>query len=193
MNWHQAFPELILNRGLDYYHRGFVKDIEIREDFIEASVYGSRVYNIKIKLKDGNITNMKCDCPYAFDGSDCKHMAAVLFGADDAEPINEEYSKEIRESLVDLVNGADITVVRNFLTSILANDEKLLNRFKSTLKCELSPEDMTRYKNQINGIFNRHAGLYGFIDYHQAGEFATELEEFLDHEVSGMVENEQYQ
>src|SRR5690625_688765 len=78
------------------------------------------------------------------------------------------------------------------LTNILMNDEKLLNQFKRHLKCELTPEDMKRYKNQINGIFDSHSGLYGFIDYYDAGEFATELQEFLDEEISGMVENEQY-
>lgn len=88
------------------------------------------------------------------------------------------------------IKEADETVIRNFLTSILTNDEKLLNRFKSVLKCELSPEDMKRYKNQINEIFNSHARLDGFIDYYNAGQFAAELEEFLDHEISEMVGNE---
>lgn len=192
MNWHQAFSVQILNRGLDYHHRELVKNIDIREDFIEASVYGSHVYDVKIKLKDREITNMKCDCLYAYDGDNCKHMAAVLFCADDEEPINKEHSKKIQNSLVNLVKEADEAIIRDFLTSILINDEKLLNRFKSVLKCEVSPEDMKRYKNYINKIFNRHAGLYGFIDYHSAGQFATKLEEFLNNETSRMVENEQY-
>lgn len=193
MNRYQAFSGQILHRGIDYYHSGFVKNIDIREDFIEASVYGSRVYDVKIKLKDGEITNMKCDCPYAFDGNHCKHMAAVLFCADDTEPINEEQAKKDEKSLANLVKEADEAVVRDFLTSILSSDEKLLNRFKSILKCELSSEDMKRYKKQINKIFNKHAGLHGFIDYYNAGQFATELEEFLDEEITGMVENELYQ
>jgi len=192
MSWYQAFAEQILSRGLDYYQRGLVNKIDIREDFIEASVYGSRVYEVKIKLEDGKITNMKCNCPYAYDGNNCKHMAAVLYGVDDAEPMHKEHSEEIRGSLDDLINGADVRVVRNFLANILMNDEKLLNQFKRHLKCELTPEDMKRYKNQINGIFDSHSGLYGFIDYYSAGEFATELQEFFDEEISGMVESEQY-
>jgi len=193
MNWHQTFSGVILSRGLDYHHRGLVKILDISEDFIEASVYGGHVYHVKIKLKDGKITYMKCDCPFAVDGNHCKHMTAVLFCAEDTKPINKEKSKKIETSLSNLMKKADETVVRDFLTNILMNDEKLLNRFKSLLKCEISPDDMKRYKNQINKIFTRYLGSYGFIDYYSAGEFATELEEFLDEEISGMVENEQYQ
>src|SRR5690625_5176774 len=115
MSWYQAFAEQILSRGLDYYQRGLVNKIDIREDFIEASVYGSRVYEVKIKLEDGKITNMKCNCPYAYDGNNCKHMAAVLYGVDDAEPMHKEHSEEIRGSIDGLIIGADVRVVRIFL------------------------------------------------------------------------------
>jgi len=94
-------------------------------------------------------------------------MAAVLFCANDAESINKEHAKKSQKSLANLLKEADEAVVRDFSTNILINDEKLLNCFKSILKCELSSEDMKRYKNQINKIFNRHAGLHGFIDYGQ--------------------------
>src|SRR5699024_4501125 len=193
MNWHQIFSEVILSRGLDYHQRGLVRHVDISEDFIEASVDGSHLYHVKIKLKEGKITSMKCDCPFAFDGNHCKHMVAVLWCAEDTELINEEKSKKNEESLINLVENADEKVVRDFLANILMNDEKLLNRFKGLLKCEISPDDMKRYKNQINKIFTRHSGSYGFIDYYSVGEFATELEQFLDGEISEMVENEQYQ
>src|SRR5690625_3604755 len=118
MDWHQTFSGVILSRGLDYHHRGLVKILDISKDFIEASVYGSHVYHVKIKLKDGKITYMKCDCPFAFDGNHCKHMAAVLFRAEDTEPINKEKSKKIETSLSNLMKKADETVVRDFLTNI---------------------------------------------------------------------------
>ena len=192
MDWHQAFPERILNRGLDYYHRELVGHIDKSDDFIEAAVHGSDLYHVKIKLIDGEIVNMKCDCPFAFDGNHCKHMAAVLFHAEDMGATKKKKTEKTGESLSKLVEKADVTVVREFLMSILMSDEKLLNQFKRLLKCELSPEDIKRYKNQINRIFDSYSGLYGFIDYYIAGEFATELEEFLDEEISSMVENEQY-
>lgn len=122
------------------------------------SVCESRVCNVKIRLKDSEITNLRCDCPYAYDGNNCKHMAAVLFCSDDAGPINKEQSKNTQENLANLVIEADVTVVREFLTSILINDKKLLNRFKSILKYEFPSKDIARYKNQMNEIFNRHSG-----------------------------------
>jgi hypothetical protein len=193
MDWHQAFSGQTLDRGLDYYHRGRIININFRDDSIEASVYGSRAYQVKIKMKDRSITSMKCDCPFAYDGNYCKHMAAVLFYADNTEPMDEHERPSTEKSLSELVNEADEAVVREFLTSILVHDEMLTNRFKSVLKCDISPEDMRRYKNQISKIFNRHAGLHGFIDYYHAGEFAIELENFLENEITGMVDNKQYE
>lgn len=110
MNWHQTFSGVILSRGLDYHHRGLVKILDISEDFIEASVYGGHVYHVKIKLRDGKITYMKCDCPFAVDGNHCKHMTAVLFCAEDTKPINKEKSKKIETSLSNLMKKADETV-----------------------------------------------------------------------------------
>src|SRR5690625_2400603 len=193
MDWYEAFSGQAINRGLDYYHRGLVNNIDIREDFIEASVYGSQVYKVKIKMKDRKITNMKCNCPHAFDGNNCKHMVAVLYCADGKVPYDKENLKKTNESLNKLVKEADEKVVKDFLIQILINDEKLLNRFKSTLKCDLTEEDMKRYKNQVNKIFNRHSGLYGFIDYYSAGQFAEEMEDFFNNEISGMVDNGQYE
>ena len=103
MDWHQAFPERILNRGLDYYHRELVGHLDKSDDFVEAAVYGSDLYHVKIKLIDGEIVNMKCDCPFAFDGNHCKHMAAVLFRAEDMGSTKKEKTEKTEESLSKLV------------------------------------------------------------------------------------------
>ncbi|HLS71061.1 MAG TPA: hypothetical protein VK027_05315 [Chitinophagaceae bacterium] len=193
MDWYQAFSGQIIDRGLDYYERGLVSNLNIREDSIVASVYGSRVYDVRLKIKDGKIHHMKCNCPHAFDGNNCKHMVAVLYCADGEIPHDKDHLRKNDKSLAKLVKEADEMIVRDFLTKVLVNDEKLLNRFKSTLKCKITEEDMSRYKNQVNEIFNEHSGMHGFIDYYSAGQFAVELEEFLNNEISGMIENGQYE
>ncbi|GGP17105.1 SWIM zinc finger family protein [Oceanobacillus neutriphilus] len=195
MNWQQLFTGQILERGLDYYHRELVQDISIQEDMIEASVYGTEIYDVEIELTDEGVSWMSCDCPHALDGNNCKHMAAVLYYVDSLEPVKKEHTDKGQESksLVNLVKEADESIVQDFLINILANDEKLLNRFKAALNYTFSPEDLQRYKNQINGIFDRHEGVHGFIDYYSAGSLASEVEELLSHDIRRMMENEQYE
>ena len=40
-------------------------------------------------------------------------------------------------------------------------------------------------------IFNKHSEMHEFIDYYSSGQFATELQEFLNNEISDIVENGQ--
>ena len=82
MKWKHLFQPHILSRGLDYYSNNQVAIEEISEVQIVATVEGSDFYDVSIELTGEKISRMYCDCPYAEDGSNCKHMAAVLYAAD---------------------------------------------------------------------------------------------------------------
>jgi len=202
MDWQRLFQSHILDRGFQYYKQGLVEDFCEGEDFIQATVQGSEAYNVLIDIADGEILDMNCDCPYAAEGNYCKHMAAVLFYMEEADQDGYDGKQagtdtEIRSEVVSggeenvrvLVQNADEILVRNFLTDILKNDEKLFNRFRNAMCCKISPSDMKRYKNQIDGIFRHYGGRYGFVDYYNAGPFIAELEEFLDHDIQGLLDN----
>ena len=79
MEWEYNFSKRILNRGFNYYLDGYVENIYINAKKIKAVVYGTHRYHVEITLNGDDIKEMSCDCPYASDGFNCKHMAAVLF------------------------------------------------------------------------------------------------------------------
>ena len=79
MEWESYFYKRILDRGYDYYLDGCVEDLCITSNRIKAVVYGTHPYHVEIKLNGNRIIGMSCDCPYALDGHNCKHMAAVLY------------------------------------------------------------------------------------------------------------------
>ncbi len=79
MNWKKLFATHILERGYDYYLENLVENIDISEDIIRADVIGSEDYEVEISINNGEVTDMYCSCPYALDGRNCKHMAAVLY------------------------------------------------------------------------------------------------------------------
>lgn len=154
MNWKKLFAKHILKRGYDYYCENAVEKLDATEDRIRADVVGTEDYKVEISLRDGEVTDMYCSCPYAEDGNNCKHMAAVLYEWSEEEqtdayqeendedifgrPSNmEEYRKKIA-AIERIVYEADDDVVRSYLATILSENEKLLVRFNSMIYKQLN-------------------------------------------------------
>ena len=77
--WQGLFSDKILERGYDYWASGMVSEVYSTEEGYEATVRGTYDYEVEIILEDDEVAEMYCDCPYAEGGSNCKHMAAVLY------------------------------------------------------------------------------------------------------------------
>ena len=208
MNWKKLFATHILERGYDYYLENAVENIDISEDIIRADVIGSEDYEVEISVNNGEITDMYCSCPYALDGKNCKHMAAVLYEwSEDAE--EEESTKEGNTDLFrqaytinaykkkvaaveELVSGATEAEVRSFLVAVLAEDEKLLLRFHNTINRQVTREDIDNYIRHVDIIADRYLGRNRFISYYEADGFISELEEIIDEDVRRMIDNDNY-
>ena len=48
MNWQRLFVDYILDRGYDYYCDQKVEIINIKNDMVEATVFGSDEYDVEI-------------------------------------------------------------------------------------------------------------------------------------------------
>ncbi len=217
MNWQKLFASHILERGYDYYCDGAVENIEIGHDDIRADVVGTEDYEVEISLNDGKVTDMYCSCPYAAGGNNCKHMAAVLYEwtadiMDENEPEdtdNEDMDDDADAESMDLfepavtvcdykkksaaveklVTSAERDIVQAFLVSVLAEDKKLLLRFRNMVNKCATKEDVEDYFEQIDEIADRYLGRDHFINYYQAYDFMLELEEIIDKDVRRMIDN----
>lgn len=78
MEWRTLFKQNILKGAEDYIRSNSVQDLTIEENRIAASVIGIENFNVEIGLSGEAVSSMKCNCPYAKAGSNCKHMAAVM-------------------------------------------------------------------------------------------------------------------
>ena len=77
--WTDYFDDAILHRGNEYFRKGKVKGYSETADSCMARVLGTKVYNVRISgIKSGNLW-LQCNCPYAKDGYECKHEAALLY------------------------------------------------------------------------------------------------------------------
>ena len=210
MNWKKLFAIHILERGYDYYCDDAVENMEISDDIIRADVIGSEDYEVEISLSNGEVTDMYCSCPYALDGRNCKHMAAVLYEWSE----NEEEEKKEEENAIntdlfqpaytvnshkkkltaveELVRSANEEDVRSFLAAVLAEDEKLLLRFHNIINKQVTREDINNYIGQVDIIADRYMGRNHFISYYEADGFISELEEIIDEDVRRMIDNGNY-
>lgn len=217
MNWQKLFASHILERGYDYYCDGAVENIEIGRDDLRADVVGTEDYEVEISLNDGKVIDMYCSCPYATGGNNCKHMAAVLYEwtadiMDEDEPEdtdNEDMDDDEDAESMDLfepavtvcdykkksaaveklVTSAERDIVQAFLVSVLAEDKKLLLRFRNMVNKCATNEDVEDYFEQIDEIADRYLGRDHFINYYQAYDFMLELEEIIDKDVRRMIDN----
>ena len=210
MNWKKLFAIHILERGYDYYCDDAVENMEISDDIIRADVIGSEDYEVEISLSNGEVTDMYCSCPYALDGRNCKHMAAVLYewSENEAEEKKDEENaintdlfqpaytvnshKKKLTAVEGLVSGANEEDVRSFLAAVLAEDEKLLLRFHNIINKQVTREDINNYIRQVDIITDRYLGRNHFISYYEADGFISELEEIIDEDVRRMIDNGNY-
>ena len=123
MEWETYFQKRILDRGYDYYFDERVEDLRINSNRVKAVVQGTDFYHVEIKLNGNKIIGMSCDCPYALDGHNCKHMAAVLY----------EWQLRMTHPEIDssqLVEDASEENVRSFLIKLLYDNPNLVESFK---------------------------------------------------------------
>lgn len=202
MNWKKLFENHILNRGYDYYISGAVEDISFEDDVITATVTGSEEYEVEITVNNGKVDEMYCSCPYAASGKNCKHMVAVLY------EWSAKYKKETQDDTIEsalfgqvydigdnrkrqmaieiLIDNADKEDIKTFLMSVLKDDEKLMRLFYNTVSKQSSSGDIGVYIRQIDNIVESYGD---FIDYNEAYDFASELEEIIDSAVYKLLDN----
>lgn len=207
MNWKKLFSKTILDRGYEYYCDGAVEEFYFSDNIISAAVAGSEDYEVEIVLSENNIEDMYCSCPYASDGNNCKHMAAVLYVRDKSSDNNsaKQDSTDIlfkpayttqsrttkRAEVEKLIAEAKDEAVRSFLAEILTDNEKLCLRFYNLVNKE-EKVDIQNYFRQIDLITRQYAGRDDFINYHDAYDYIMELEKIIDNDVRQMIDNGNY-
>lgn len=182
MEWESYFYKRILDRGYDYYLDGCVEDLRITSNRIKAVVYGTHPYHVEIKLNGNRIIGMSCDCPYALDGHNCKHMAAVLY----------DWERNATYPVIDnskLVKEASEEDVRLFLVQVLDDNPSLVESFKQYTQNEFSLDTMI---DDLEGVCNSYSDGYHYIDYEFSCDFCEYFEDAVFKWFDLLKEKKQY-
>ncbi len=134
-NWRNLFPNRILERGINYYRAGKVKEFDFTDDQgrFKAIVTGTGPlsYSVIGRLRhDGRASGISCSCPWSSKGHRCKHEVAALLTAEDNMIILKP-KKQQKESLADHIDPV-------LKEHILAASEKD-NPLKIVQDCAYSP------------------------------------------------------
>lgn len=193
-DWEDMFRPHILERGYDYYMTGAVEGLQRLDPddtFYEAAVDGSRSYHVEIRYDRGSVMDMQCDCPYAMDGKNCKHMAAVLY------KIEEKQEKSRRSTTQDTLPSEDIANViqgisednlRAFLLELCSEDERIKNRVLLKYSASVSGTQLMNLQQELEEISERYSDRYGCISWDRTAEYEFEIVDFLDDNVTILVE-----
>lgn len=111
MEWKILFKQSVLNGAKDYIQSNSVQDLKIEENRITAKVIGIENFDIEIELGGDVVSSMKCNCPYAKAGNNCKHMAAVMLAWDNC--MKEENSAKTGITAESVVSEAVIGEEKN--------------------------------------------------------------------------------
>lgn len=178
--WKDWFQPHILERGRTYFDEGRVSELERTEDGYAAIVTGTEEYEVEILLEGDSIEDMLCDCPYAEDGTACKHMAAVLFAVAAAEPPKKKPSKrEKRLTPAGLVEKIPDGQLRPLLTELISADEKLYRALLLRYGETTLDECMKTLKKELVSIGDQYADHHGYISYRDADDFEYDMSDFI--------------
>jgi hypothetical protein len=158
--------DVIIQRGLDYYETGCVSDLENDGSEWTASVEGSDTYSVGVTLKDGEITDCSCDCPYDW-GEHCKHQVAVFYALRDElktarKTAVSAKTKPPKPNLAEILQKADKPALIAIITEIAEENsfikDKILLRFS----------DGRGMAEQVRSLIKsavRRAIRRGFVEY----------------------------
>lgn len=195
-NWKKQFSRKILERGENYYLLGAVEEIKLNEDTntVIAAVCGSEMYNIEIKLSDDrtSVEEMYCDCQYAEDGENCKHMAAVLFELEEID-FDDCQNDCAPLDIDECISKLSVEELRELLSEAAKKDPALFDK----IAIKTVPEAVSgraQFRNSdIRAITRSATGRDGYIDYEDAYEYTSELCDYLEDRVPLFLERNRFE
>ena len=198
-SWHRLFAPQILSRGQEYYDAELVNICRAGETEIEAVVEGTERYRVAVYLREGQVTEMDCDCPYAADGNNCKHMAAVLYAAEDpaeaTDPFKDFLAEEQERFLADeralqqAVSTMPEAELRALLLDAARKHQDIRERLTMRRKPEAGPAAQKRWKTDLARLTREASDRSGFIDYYHADDYTEKLWQYLNDKIEPLLEN----
>lgn len=181
----------ILSRGFEYYTEKRVKDVFFKGNITTAKVLGNDAYDVSVEIDNGLFIDGDCTCPYASNGSHCKHMAALLYYLENENIAGNNNCITIEERIRNCLKTINKVELDDFLVELLAEDRNIYDKFRLRFKNSFPSLTLKEYKKKIYDAIKSSAGRDGFIDYHESWDYTKNMHKITS-EVNSLVDNGEY-
>ena len=176
---------IIFARGEVYCDSGHVFSLVEHQGTLAAKVSGTHDYRVKLWLEDGEL-EFECTCPYAADGTFCKHVVAAGLAWLKGETAGKRTGKQAGRKGQPTVTLDDVeqylqqqskqTLVSLVMEQVLENDrlrERLLLKVARTTGTGI---DINAFRQAIDRAIDHG----GFVDYHEMSSYTEGIHEVVD-------------
>lgn len=162
MSFQLAYIELNIDSDVydvaeSYLDRGCLTNYFKTETNLWSGVIdtGQRKYEIEVKIKAGQITNLTCDCNSYSMSSPCAHLAALLIqlrrdSLQEKKPSTQKVKREHSKIKIShLVNRVGKEELSNFILQYARKNRTFANELKAFLSPVMSESVDTNYYSQL--------------------------------------------
>lgn len=179
--------ETILKRGLDYFKKGYVTDVnELGGGNYEITVEGTEIYTVNLSIEGNAVRRFECDCPYDM-GPVCKHVVAALFylqkdtlditALPAKKATNKKKEKSVAVQAEELLNTLSLSALKAFIHDVCVKDSNFRQLFVAKHIHLLYPESKELYKKQLQALIKTYSDKDGFVDYQNAKRLGNSVYE----------------
>ena len=190
----QVIDEKILQRGLTYFKKGHVHELEeVSPNTYEAIVEGTEDYTVRLTVENKVVTDYSCDCPYDL-GPVCKHVAAVIFSLQEEElgltkkaakskksaGSGTKKSKSVATQIDELMDKASVEELKELIRTEAKKNALFRNHVLSHLEHYNENISKDLYQKQLKAMIRSATDRYGLIDWNKARALGRAVYELLD-------------
>lgn len=174
-NWRDLFKPWILERGQAYFECGQVTELEDDGDLVRAEVSGTQAYHVEIRRSGKQVVSMTCDCPYADQDENCKHMAAVLFELEDR---STQQRTDCRLEWQVVLEKLTEEQMRTLLRSMAEENGSLQDRI---VRLVAGPgTEPSQWQDDLEQIILDHSDYRGWLSYDRTYNCMMDIVEYLE-------------
>lgn len=157
---------------------------------ITAEVWGSDQYDVEIWMNGSEVVDMSCTCPYAEDGTPCKHMAAVLFTWGELPKGTKTAPKpEPPMPLEEAIQRLSVEALRKILLKHAQDTPALAETIRMHATGAVNQEQKLAWKRELKALQRKYEGAAeGYGDFDEYYDYFAELDEFLRTRMETLVE-----
>jgi len=178
----------MLSKGEDYWVNDNVQNLEQDGDTWAADVYGTDDYLTEVIIKNGQVEEWFCDCPYD-RGPIYKHVIAVLFAVRDEIPsellsareavlqsVKTQKKTSPSTPLEEIIEKLEEAELRRLMTFFAKRHDEVRSHLLSKYSNLLKVVSKEQFEQLVNSYIDAHSGgRHGFIEYRDASRLGDKL------------------